>query len=170
MSISSTAERTSRSVMATWVIPLSDAAHLTAGRSSHPTLLLRPVVVPYSRPTLPVVQRHPEQRTCVSDHRPDKFREGEQPGGDIGHLVVLLAVDVLEDRVLFPQSSLELGLQDAFVEDILDTNAVASDLILVGRAYTTVRRPYSGVAQCDLAVRVERDVVGHDQMRPTVYL
>src|SRR5215204_3621636 len=55
MFISSTAERTSRSVMATCVIPLSDAAHLMAGRSNHPTLLLLPVVVPYSRPTLLMV-------------------------------------------------------------------------------------------------------------------
>jgi hypothetical protein len=83
---------------------------------------------------------------------------------------VLLAVDVFEDRVLLPESSLELGLQDSFVEDILDTNTVACDFILVGRAYTAVRRPYSGVTERDLAVRVERDVVGHDQMRPAVHL
>src|SRR5918997_681124 len=49
--ISSTAESTSRRVRARCVIPLSEAAHLIAGRSSQPTLLALPVVVPYSPPT-----------------------------------------------------------------------------------------------------------------------
>src|SRR5215212_10193441 len=123
---------------------------------------------PFDQDTLPVVQRLPQKRACVSHHRPDKLRKREQPGGDVGYLVVLLAVDVLEDRVLLPEGRLELGLQDAFVEDILNTNAVACDLVLVGRAYAAVRRPYPGVAERDLAVRVERDVVGHDQMRPPI--
>src|SRR5215211_7751064 len=83
---------------------------------------------------------------------------------------MLFAVDVLEDRVLLPQGRLELGLQDSFVEDVLDANAGAGDFVLVGRSYTAVRRPYPGVAKGDLAVRVERDVVGHDQVRPTVDL
>src|SRR5919107_740680 len=124
----------------------------------------------FEQDTLPVVQRLPQKRACVSHHRPDKLRKREQPGGDVGDLVVLLAIDVLEDRVLLPKGRLELGLQDAFVEDILDTNAVACDLVLVGRAYAAVRRPYSGIAERDLAVRVERYVVGHDQVRPTVHL
>src|SRR5215211_7012540 len=125
---------------------------------------------PFEQDTLPVVQRLPEQRSRISDHGPDELRKGEQPGGDVGDLVVLFAVDVLEDGVLLPEGRFELGLQDAFVEDILDTNAVACDLILVGRAYTAVRRTYSGVTERDLTVRVERDVVGHDQVRPTVHL
>src|SRR5215204_4154553 len=125
---------------------------------------------PFEQDTLPVVQRLPQKRAGVSHHRPDKVPEREQPGGDVGDLVMLLAVDVLEDRVLLPEGRLELGLQNAFIEDILDTNAVACDLVLVGRAYTAVRRTDPGVAQGDLTVRVERDVVGHDQMRPTVYL
>src|ERR687898_1721352 len=83
---------------------------------------------------------------------------------------MLLVVDVLEDRVLFPEGRLELGLQNAFIEDVLDTNAVAGDFVFVSRAYTAVRRPYPGVAEGDLAVRVERDVVGHDQVRPAVHL
>src|SRR5215211_4332117 len=125
---------------------------------------------PFEQDTLPVVQRLPQKRACVSHHRPDKLRKREQPGGDVGYLVVLLAVDVLEDRVLLPEGRLELGLQDTFVEDILDTYAVACDLVLVGRTYAAVRRPYSGVTERDLPVRVERDVVGHDQVRPTVHL
>src|SRR5215216_4165649 len=125
---------------------------------------------PFEQDTLPVVQRLPQKRAGVSHHRPDKLPEREQPGGDVGDLVVLLAVDVLEDRVLLPEGRLELGLQDAFVEDILNANTVASDLVLVGRAYTAVRRPYPGVAERDLAVRVERDVVGHDQVCPAVNL
>ena len=33
-----------------------------------------------------------------------------------------------------------------------------------------VRRTDPGVAERDLAVRVERDMVGHDQVRPPVHL
>src|SRR5215210_23720 len=125
---------------------------------------------PFEQHALPVLQRLPEERPRVGDHRPDKLPEREQPGGDVGDLVVLLAVDVLEDRVLLPEGRLQLGLQDALVEDVLDADAGAGDLVLVGRTYTAIRRPYPGVAERDLAVRVERDVVGHDQVRPTVYL
>ena len=41
--------------MATWVIPLSDAAHLMAGRSSHPTLLPGPSSCRTRAPTLLMV-------------------------------------------------------------------------------------------------------------------
>src|ERR671911_1439618 len=83
---------------------------------------------------------------------------------------VVFAVDVLEDGVLLPEGRLELGFQDAFVEDVLHAYAGAGDLVLVGRAYAPVRRAYPGVAQSDLTVRVERDVVGHDEVRPPVHL
>src|SRR5215210_5797078 len=123
---------------------------------------------PFEQHALPVLQRLPEERPRVGDHRPDKLPEREQPGGDVGDLVVLLAVDVLEDRVLLPEGRLELGLQDALVEDVLDANAGAGDLVLVGRAYTLVGRPDPGITESDLAMRVERDVVGHDQVRPSI--
>src|SRR5215213_8340941 len=159
--------------MATWVMPLSEAAHFTAGRSSHPTLRARPVVdarrvrlgdadhvleVPrgdagtddraadgrvgrgdervgavvvvqerrltaFEQNALPVPKRAPKQRPRVGDHRPDKLLEREQPGGHVRDLVVVLAVDVLEDRVLLPEGRLELGLEDALVEDVLDPYA-----------------------------------------------
>src|SRR3712207_923544 len=48
--ISSTAESTSRSVMARCVMPLRAAEYLTATRSSHPHLLGLPVVLPYPLP------------------------------------------------------------------------------------------------------------------------
>src|ERR671917_1436250 len=48
--ISSTAESTSRSVMARYVIPFRAAEYLTATRSNHPHLLGLPVVLPYSLP------------------------------------------------------------------------------------------------------------------------
>src|SRR5215210_2698004 len=83
---------------------------------------------------------------------------------------MVFAVDVLEDGVFLPECRLELGFQDAFVEDVLDAYAGAGDLVLVGRADAPVGRTDSGVAERDLAVRVERDVVGHDEVRPPVYL
>ena len=63
---------------------------------------------PFEQDPLPVVQRLPQERSRVRDHRPYKLLEGEQPGGDVGDLVVLLAVDVLEDRVLLPSAALSL--------------------------------------------------------------
>src|SRR5918999_4734283 len=48
--ISSTADSTSKSVMARYVTPLRAAEYLTATRSSHPHLLGLPVVLPYSLP------------------------------------------------------------------------------------------------------------------------
>src|SRR5215203_7136625 len=127
-------------------------------------------LAPFEQHTLPIFQRLPQEGTRVGDHRLDEILEGEQPGGHLRDVVVVFAVNVLEDGVLLPEGRLELGLQNALVEDVLDPYAGAGDLVLVGGAYAPVRRPYPGVAQGDLTVRVERDVVGHDEVRPTVHL
>src|SRR5215210_3418372 len=112
----------------------------------------------------------PQDSPSVRDHRLYELPEGEQPRREVGDVVGLLAVDVLEDGVLLAQGRLELGLQDALVEDILGADAVAGDLVLVGRPYAAVRGPDPGAAERDLPVRVERDVVGHYEVRPAVHL
>ena len=125
---------------------------------------------PFEQDLLAAFETLAQQGARVGEHRPDKVLEAAQPGGDLRDVVGLLAVDVLKDRVLLAQGRLELRLEDALVGDVLDADAVAGDLVLVGRADAPVGGPNAGVAQSYLAVRVEGYVVGHDEVRPAVDL
>jgi hypothetical protein len=69
----------------------------------------------FEQDLLAALQALAQQGARVGEHRPDKLFEAAQPGGELGDVVGLLAVDVLEDRVLLAQRRLELRLEDALV-------------------------------------------------------
>jgi hypothetical protein len=74
--------------MATWVMPFSEAAHLIAGRSSHPTLLLLPVLATHAPYGLARLVKELRRHRPVADAR--RVRLGypndvlELPSGDAG--------------------------------------------------------------------------------------
>ena len=74
-------------------------------------------------------------------------------------------VDLREQLVLVPQRQLELLLEDAGVEQVLDPDAHARDLVAVGRPDAPAGGADLGVAEEPLADLIQRPVVRHDQVR-----
>jgi hypothetical protein len=74
-------------------------------------------------------------------------------------------VDLGQQLVLVPQRQFELLLQDAGVEQVLDADAHAGDLVAVGRPDATSSGADLGVAEEPLGDLIQRPVVGHDQVR-----
>jgi hypothetical protein len=61
------------------------------------------------------------------------------------------------------EHALELGGEAVRIEQVLDAQRAAGDLVLVGRADAAAGGADAGVAHRHLARLIERDVVGHDQ-------
>ena len=75
------------------------------------------------------------------------------------------AVDFAQDRILLLERSLDLQAEDLLVEQILDTDALASDFVLVARADAALGGSDFVLAEALLVGTVEVFVPRHDDMR-----
>ena len=77
----------------------------------------------------------------------------------------LAVVDLDQDLVLLAQHQFQLLPEDARVEQVLDADADATDLVAVGRADAAAGGADPGGAKVSLDHAVQRPVVRHDQVR-----
>ena len=108
---------------------------------------------------LTAVERLVEHELGLGDVRAQPFDEGFEVFDDLfdGHSAPI--VDLDEQFVLLPQGPFDLLPQDGFVEDILDADAQAPDLVHVRRADAAAGGADGALAEEPLRHLVQRLVV-----------
>ena len=114
---------------------------------------------------LAVVERLAEHEADVGDIRAQPVAVAEVLVGDLLRVNAAAVVDLREQLVLVPKRQLKLLGENAGVEQVLDPDAHARDLVAVGRPDAAARGADLRVAEEPLADLVEGAVVRHDQVR-----
>ncbi len=113
---------------------------------------------------LPGVQRLVEHQAGVGDVRLEPAGQGEQAVGDLVDGDRAAVVDLDQQVVLLVEGALDLLPQDLLVEQVLDPDPDAVDLVGVGRADAAAGGADALLAEEPLAHLVQRAVVGGDDV------
>ena len=110
------------------------------------------------------VERLVEQQAGVGDHRAQALGVAEQVVDDLVDRDRAAVVDLHQQVVLLVQRTLDLLAQDVLVEQVLDADADAVDLVGVRRADAATGRADLALAEKALGDLVERAVVLRDDV------
>ena len=111
------------------------------------------------------VERLVEQQPGVGDHGAQALGVAQQVVDDLVDRDRAAVVDLHEQVVLLVERALDLLAQDVLVEQVLDADADAVDLVGVGRADAATGRADLALAEEALGDLVERAVVLRDDVR-----